>query len=119
MSDSTARMLTLPKGYVAHVLTTVPLPELYNKSLLIEGQAATLQEVAGILGKKVTRVEPEEIEQPFVRFLLGLADKGGVRTGAIVTDPDASEEVVEKRSSGGNALWKGHQWKRIKDIHGA
>lgn len=104
---------------MAHILTSIPLPELYNKSLLIEGQAATFQEVAQILGKKLTHVSPEEIEHPFVRFLLQLADKGGVRTGYILTDANASDEVVEKRSSAGNALWKGHQWKQIKDIHAA
>ena len=27
-------------GYVAHTFTSIPFPELYNKSLLIEGQAA-------------------------------------------------------------------------------
>lgn len=102
---------------MAYILTSIPLSELYNKSLLIEGQAATFQEVAQILGKKVTYVSPEEIENPFVRILLELGDKGGLRNGYILTDADASEEVVDKRSSGGNALWKGHQWKQIKDIH--
>ena len=105
------------KGYVAYILTSISLPELYNKSLLIVGQAATFQEVAQILGKKITHVSPEEIEQPFVRILLGLADKGRVRTGYISKDADASQEVVDNRSSEGNALWKGHQWKQIKDVY--
>ena len=104
---------------MAYILTSIPLPELYNKSLLIEGQAATLQEIAQILGKTITHVSPEEIEQPLVRILLGLADKGVVRTGYILKDSDAPAEVVDQRSSEGNALWKGHQWKQINDVQAA
>ena len=62
-------------------------------------------------------MSPEEIDQPFVRFLQELADKDGVRAGYLLEDADASEGVVSKRSTSGNALWKGHQWKQIKDIH--
>ena len=102
---------------MAYILTSIPLPELYDKSLLIEGQAATLQEIAKILGKTITHVSPEAIDQPLVRVLLGLADKGVVRTGYISKDADVLQEAVDKRSSEGNALWKGHQWKQIKDVY--
>lgn len=101
---------------MAHILTNIPLSELYNKTLLIEGQAATFKEIAQALVKDITYVLPEDIEHPFFRFLQEVAEKGGFRFGYSLANPDASEEVVSKRSSSGNALWKGHQWKQIRDV---
>lgn len=107
-------------GYVAHILTALPLASLEDKILLLEGQAATLREVAEILHKDVANLSSfDEITNPFVRNIQKAIDSGYGRTGFAIANSDAPQEVVDKRSTSGNALWEGHVWKEISDVLGA
>nr|ADX07327.1 putative endo-1,4-beta-xylanase precursor [Flammulina velutipes] len=101
--------LTDITGYVAHILTALPLASLEDKILLLEGQAATLREVAEILHKDVANLSSfDEITNPFVRNIQKAIDSGYGRTGFAIVNSDAPQEVVDKRSTSGNALWEGH-----------
>ncbi|KIY68327.1 NAD(P)-binding protein, partial [Cylindrobasidium torrendii FP15055 ss-10] len=106
-------------GYTAHVLTHYPLSALYNQHILLEGQAATLREVAETLGKEIAFVKPEEVENPFVRLLLEFGEKGWCRVGFQYSKPDTPKQLVDLRSGSGNLLWEGHKWKSIADVHKA
>lgn len=104
-------------GYVGHVLTHYPLPALYNQMLLLEGEAATLHEVARTLGKEVELVRIEDIQNPFMRLLQEVGEKGWCRVGFQPSKPDTPSQLVDLYSGSGNLLWEGYKWKTIADVH--
>ncbi|TFK64331.1 NAD(P)-binding protein [Pluteus cervinus] len=100
-------------GFVAHVLTTQPREKVENKIARLEGDRASLVELAGYLKTDIEYVD--EITGPHgpnTTFLQTFLDTGAGSTG---WDPVTNSEGPEKAGSG-NALWEGHQWKRIVDV---
>ncbi|TFK73447.1 NAD(P)-binding protein [Pluteus cervinus] len=100
-------------GYVAHVLTTQPPEKLENKIARLEGDRASLVDIAAFLKTDVEHVtELTGPSGPLITFLQRFLDTGAGSTG---WDPLTDSEGAEKPGSG-NALWEGHQWKRIVDV---
>ncbi|KAF7330421.1 NmrA domain-containing protein [Mycena venus] len=79
-----SRMLALmnKRGLVAHVLTTLPPPELENRILRVEGERATLRDVAAQFQTSIEHVDSitGELGEGKTR-LRKLADAGGGSTG--------------------------------------
>ncbi|KAF9009273.1 hypothetical protein BDZ89DRAFT_1078593 [Hymenopellis radicata] len=93
-------------GYVAHILTALPLSDLENSVLLIEGQSMSLNEAAALYNKKPTYISLESLEEPSLLSISALSMQAG----------QGPAEVVEARSGRSNALWPGHVWKQLKDV---
>ncbi|KIY66863.1 NAD(P)-binding protein [Cylindrobasidium torrendii FP15055 ss-10] len=104
-------------GYLAYVLTHYSFAALSNQVLLIEGQAASLREVADILGKEVVAIEGEELH-PLAKVLQEVGELGALRVGYEYSKPDTPSQLVTLKSGSGNVLWEGHQWKTIADVFG-
>ncbi|TFK64333.1 NAD(P)-binding protein [Pluteus cervinus] len=100
-------------GYVAHVLTTQPPKKLENGVVRLEGDRASLADIAAFFKIDVNHVSKiTGTMGPTYTFLQHLLDTGA---GSAGWDPLSDSEGPEKAGSG-NALWEGHQWKRIVDV---
>ncbi|KAL0577559.1 hypothetical protein V5O48_004422 [Marasmius crinis-equi] len=105
-------------GFVAHILTTLPPSELENRIFRIEGESATLVEVAKKLNKEINYTDhvPGGPANEIKNYLLKLFEtgRGCARYDAV------SGSVKEGGSVIDNHLWSGHQWKTLADaIEGA
>jgi len=97
-------------GFTAHVLTTLPPSELTNSIFRIEGEHASLAEIAAMYGDKVEVVQVDKFpHDEFRTFLHDLHGKGMASTGYDF----ATGKELSGRS---NKLWAGHRWKGIKEI---
>ncbi|KAJ3732406.1 hypothetical protein DFJ43DRAFT_1073771 [Lentinula guzmanii] len=105
-------------GFVAHVLTSLPLtsPDLVNACLRIQGQRITLQECAQFLNKSIVLVaEGESIpaktdaEKPFKALVQTLIEGGMTSTG---WDRRTNREI-EGAAGSANKLWEGHVWQTV------
>ncbi|KAJ7184436.1 hypothetical protein C8R46DRAFT_1299429 [Mycena filopes] len=102
-------------GFVAHVLTTLPSAELKNPEFRLEGERASLKDLARQFNTTVEYVDRIPGEMGEVKTLLAAAlDIGMGSTGW---------DVVNKREGTGmdaagsaNPLWPGHRWKSIKEV---
>ncbi|KAF9022197.1 NAD(P)-binding protein [Hymenopellis radicata] len=74
-------------GYVAHILTALPLSDLENSVLLIEGQSMSLNEAAALYNKKPTYISLESLEEPSLLRHFSALDAGWARTGFDMTNP--------------------------------
>ncbi|TFK64330.1 NAD(P)-binding protein [Pluteus cervinus] len=100
-------------GYLAHVLTTHPPEKLENKIARLEGDRVSLVDIAALFKTDVEHVtEIDGPHGPLITFLQRLFESGAGSTG---WDPVTNSEGPERAGSG-NALWEGHQWKRIVDV---
>ncbi|TFK76170.1 NAD(P)-binding protein [Pluteus cervinus] len=100
-------------GFLAHVLTTYPPEKLDDKVFRIEGDRATLLELAVYLKAEVEFVdEVPGPRGPAITYMQRLLETGAGSTG---WDPISNEEGSEKAGSG-NAWWVGHRWQRIPDV---
>ncbi|KAI3611651.1 endo--beta-xylanase precursor [Moniliophthora roreri] len=98
-------------GYVAHVLTNLPPKQLENACFRIEGDQATMQELAKRLKKEIAYVEhvPGEPLNHIKNWLVRLWDAGKGSTSW-----DYASGV--RREKNDNGLWPGHKWKTFADI---
>ncbi|KAJ7180869.1 hypothetical protein C8R46DRAFT_1211171 [Mycena filopes] len=109
-------------GFVAHVLTTLPPFQLENRIFRIEGDRATLREIAALFGTGVEYVDPATAAgatdewTKFVMFALTMFEKGAGSTG---WDWRRGEEGGEGEEGAGsaNGLWAGHQWETIREFY--
>ena len=99
-------------GFIAHVLTALPSSTLENSKFYIEGDRASFIEVAQILGKPTAFWDklPDELNG-VQKFFISLAETGVTSVG---WNAKLGKEVLGQAGSS-NALWKGHQWKKLKD----
>ncbi|KAJ6557256.1 hypothetical protein DFH09DRAFT_541070 [Mycena vulgaris] len=104
-------------GFVAYVLTTLPRSELENRVFRLEGERRTLNQLGALFKAKVEHVDHITGEAGEMKTgLLALMDSGAGSTG---WDEAARAEGSGSRAAGSaNALWPGHQWKTIKNVHG-
>lgn len=97
-------------GFTAYVLTTFPPSQLANSVFRLEGEKASIIELAARFKAGIVRV-PEIPGEPSKTFLFKLSDKGMCSTGHnFVTGEDEG-------AGSSNKLWPGHIWKTIKDVH--
>ncbi|KAJ7144904.1 hypothetical protein C8R43DRAFT_559122 [Mycena crocata] len=104
-------------GFVAHVLTTLPPAELNDRIFRLQGERASLASLAPLFNTTVEHVAVIEGEMGEFKMLLQKA----MDTGAGSTGWDGVRNVDGTGASAAgsaNALWPGHQWKSIKEVHG-
>ncbi|KAK7032841.1 NmrA domain-containing protein [Favolaschia claudopus] len=105
-------------GFVAHILTTAPPSELENRILRLQGDRPTLNGIAAQF--KATPVYVDKItgRGELDGFLTGLfvaIEEGAGSTGWVF---DKKAEGTGSEAAGSaNALWPGHHWQTIKDVH--
>ncbi|KAJ7694625.1 hypothetical protein B0H17DRAFT_1009190 [Mycena rosella] len=104
-------------GFVAHVLTTLPRSELENRVFRLEGDRASMNDLGVLFNSPVEHVDRITGEAGDLKtLLLAIINTGAGSTGW--------DEATKAKGSGieaagsANALWPGHQWKTIKDVHG-
>ncbi|KAJ4468627.1 hypothetical protein C8J55DRAFT_524556 [Lentinula edodes] len=106
-------------GFVAHVLTSLPLtsPELVNASLRIQGQQITLRQYAQVANKLIVTVtENEKIpgntdeDEVLKAFLQKHIEEGTATTGW----DHRTEREIEGATGSANKLWEGHVWQTIE-----
>ncbi|KAJ7311550.1 hypothetical protein DFH08DRAFT_822658 [Mycena albidolilacea] len=103
-------------GFVAYVLTTLPPSELANRTFRIQGDRATMNELGPIFKAEVQHTD--KIAGPMGEFktmMLLLTDTGVGSTG---WDAEKKAERSGSEAAGSaNALWPGHHWRSIKEVH--
>ncbi|KAF7975006.1 hypothetical protein HWV62_10617 [Athelia sp. TMB] len=102
-------------GFIAYVVTHLSPSELENKFFRIEGEHASLLEIAGYY--KDLPVEHVDAfggpDGPFKTLLQQLINSG---KGSVAYSAAAGKELTGADAAGAsNALWKGHHWKGIKE----
>ncbi|KAJ7039627.1 hypothetical protein C8F04DRAFT_1085933 [Mycena alexandri] len=100
-------------GFLVHVLTTLPPSELENRTLRIEGDRATLNEIA--LRVKTTADYLDSVEGKegkFLTHMLKLFEYGGGSNGW----DEVNKREGSEGAASGNALWPGHHWQTIEEV---
>ncbi|KAF7980780.1 hypothetical protein HWV62_36841 [Athelia sp. TMB] len=90
-------------GFVAYVLTHLPASELEDKVFRIQGESASLNEIAAYYGTKHPVEHVEEISSDAFKNLL----QGVIASGVGGTVPEGTDSS--------NGLWAGHAWTGIKE----
>ncbi|KII86372.1 hypothetical protein PLICRDRAFT_125890 [Plicaturopsis crispa FD-325 SS-3] len=102
-------------GFVAYTLTQLPLSQLANATLRIEGTHTTLRDAAALYGGKypVVHVDavPGDVPAADIRTLLQQLITQGAASAAY--DPRTGKDGAEKADSA-NGLWEGHVWEDLK-----
>ncbi|KAF5345742.1 hypothetical protein D9758_011870 [Tetrapyrgos nigripes] len=102
-------------GFVSHVLTTVPLPQLSNAQLRLEGDCATLRQLADRFGQGHAFVET--VPGPIFReILLKQFESGAGSTGWDNGKQKENPKDSEEGAGSANKLWEGHVWKKLEDV---
>jgi len=103
-------------GFVAYVLTTLPPSELENRIFRLEGERASLNSLGAQWKTSVEHVDSIAGEgSEFKTVLLTLLDTGAGSTGWDAANK--AEGSGSNAAGSANALWPGHQWKSIKEVH--
>ncbi|KAJ7336274.1 hypothetical protein DFH08DRAFT_706477 [Mycena albidolilacea] len=102
-------------GFVAYVLTNLPPSELEDRVLRIEGQRASLRDVAEQFKTEVVRVDSIGGDMGQIKTALqGLVEAGRGSSG---WDGVKNAESTGNNAAGSaNALWPGHHWESIKEV---
>lgn len=103
------------QGFLAHVLTTLPPSELNDTIFRIEGERATLLEVASILNAPVEFVEKVPGDKDGVLTLLSTKFEEGK---PYTSWSPADGRNLEGKEGNHNYLWPAHEWKSIKEALG-
>ncbi|KAJ4477360.1 hypothetical protein J3R30DRAFT_3291508 [Lentinula aciculospora] len=102
-------------GFVAHVLTSLPLSSLSNKIFRLEGDRGSLQDIAEWYHKEVAYVEA--IPGPRSENLSMLSkvfESGAGSTGWSFQHGREGKGCSAAGSA--NKLWQTHRWKKIRDV---
>ncbi|KAJ7174103.1 hypothetical protein C8R43DRAFT_873581 [Mycena crocata] len=103
-------------GFVAHVLTTLSPAELENQVFRLEGERASLNELAAQLDASVEHVDSIEGDSSIAQTaLLTILESGAGSTGWDTLK--RVEGTGAKAAGSANALWPGHKWQTVKDVH--
>ncbi|KAJ7035088.1 hypothetical protein C8F04DRAFT_550542 [Mycena alexandri] len=114
--DTPVSFTSIPdiSGFVVHALTTLPPSELENRTFRLEGDRATLNELATKFNTSVDHIDSVSGEGgEFITHLLKLFEAG---TGSSGWD-EANKRDASEGAASGNASWPGHHWKTIKEVH--
>jgi hypothetical protein len=106
--------LNVAIGFVAHVLTTLPASKLDNSVYRLQGDRATLLELAPIFRTTVEHVD--KVPGPTGDTMTYL-QVNVLKVGLGSTGWDANKGQEGPHEAGcTNALWEGHHWKSIKEV---
>jgi len=101
-------------GFTAYILTHLSPSELSNKYFRIEGEHASMLDIAGYYGPKMPVEYVDGFDDEFKTFLHVVANTGKGSTGY---DNASGKELTGGDAAGAsNALWPGHHWKGIKEV---
>lgn len=100
-------------GFTAYIVTHLTPSELSNKFFRIEGERASLLDIAEYYGPKVPVEHVNGFDDKFKTFLQQLVNSG---KGTTAYDFASGKELTGSDAAGAsNVLWPGHQWKGIKE----
>jgi len=100
-------------GFTAYIVTHLTPSELSNKFFRIEGESASLLDIAGYYGPKVPVEYVNGFDDEFKTFLQQLLNSG---KGSTAYDFASGKELTGSDAAGAsNVLWPGHHWKGIKE----
>jgi hypothetical protein len=100
-------------GFTAYIVTHLTPSELSNKFFRIEGEHASLLDIAGYYGSKVPVEYVNGFDDEFKTFLQQLINSG---KGSTAYDFASGKELTGSDAAGAsNVLWLGHHWKGIKE----
>ncbi|KAJ7133633.1 hypothetical protein C8R44DRAFT_611289 [Mycena epipterygia] len=101
-------------GFVAHVLTSLPPEELFNRTFRLQGDRSTLSDLALLFETEVRYVKaiPGQMSEVWTRMQMA-AECGAASTGWDVRQWAEGDEYAGCT----NYLWEGHQWKTIKSFY--
>jgi len=103
-------------GFTAYIVTHLPPSELTNKIFRIEGEHASLLEIAGYYGSKLPVEYVNGLDDRFKTALHEIVNTG---KGSVAYDIPSGKELTGTDAAGAsNALWPGHHWKGIKETLG-
>ncbi|KAJ7246108.1 NAD(P)-binding protein [Mycena haematopus] len=118
--DAPISFTSLPDiaGFTAHVLTTLPPSRLENRTLRLQGARATWNEIAALFHLSIERVDAIPGTGPMAELLTALLrifDTGAGSTGWDQLQQKDGEG--EDAAGSANALWPGHHWQSIQEVH--
>jgi len=100
-------------GFTAYVITHLSPSQLSNKFFRIEGEHASMLDIAGYYGSKVPVEYVNGFDDEFKTILHGIINTG---KGSVAYDIASRKELTDSDAAGAsNALWPGHNWKGIKE----
>ncbi|KAJ6466603.1 hypothetical protein C8R47DRAFT_990901 [Mycena vitilis] len=103
--------------FVAHILTTLPASELEDRIFRIEGERTTFNSAAGLFKAPVEHVDRLTGEDAELKTVLwAVLENGGGSTGW--DEVNKVERSGSDAAGSANALWPGHHWRSIKEVHG-
>ncbi|KAJ7620748.1 hypothetical protein DFH06DRAFT_64257 [Mycena polygramma] len=109
--------LTDIAGFVAHILTTLPPSELEDRSFRLEGERASLNDLATFFNAPVEHVPAITGEESAVKtFLFNVLESGAGSTGW--DEASKVERSGSEAAGSGNAAWPGHKWRGIREVLG-
>ncbi|KAJ3830083.1 hypothetical protein F5880DRAFT_1607014 [Lentinula raphanica] len=102
-------------GFVAHVLTTLSIDSLADKIFRLEGDRATLRDIAKWYDKEIAYVEAIPGPRSEVLSMLSrVFESGAGSTGwNFATNREGEGEDA---AGSANHFWRGHEWKGIRDV---
>jgi len=103
-------------GFVAYVLTALPPSELEDRIFRLQGDRASLNDLGAEFKTSVEHVDRIPGEGGEVKTeLLGLLSSGAGSTGW--DEGNKTERSGSDAAGSANALWPGHRWRSIKEVH--
>lgn len=102
-------------GFVAYVLTSLTSDSLSNKKFRLQGDRASLTDIAKWYNKEIAYVK--SIPGPgseIASMLSRLFESGGGSTGW--NFELGREGEGEEAAGSANKLWPGHHWKKIREV---
>ncbi|KAJ7735996.1 hypothetical protein B0H14DRAFT_3898589 [Mycena olivaceomarginata] len=103
-------------GFVAYVLTNLPSSELEDRILRLEGERSSFNVIATQFKTSIEHVDSITGEAGETKT--SLQRKMNVGAGSTGWDVMKNAEGTGRNAAGSaNALWPGHQWKSIKEVH--
>ncbi|KAJ7728836.1 hypothetical protein DFH07DRAFT_850855 [Mycena maculata] len=107
-------------GFVAHVLTSLPSEELFDRTFRLEGDRSTLSDLAVIFGTDVQYVKEIPVKESSSGRMSEVWKRmqNAAECGVASTGWDVSQWAEGKECAGcTNHLWGGHEWKTIKSFY--
>ncbi|KAF8175920.1 hypothetical protein K438DRAFT_1979426 [Mycena galopus ATCC 62051] len=90
-------------GFVAHALTSLPPAQLEDRILRLEGDRASWKDIAKLFNASIERVT---------------SFSGDPMAGTGWDAANKREGSGDEAAGSANALWPGHKWQSIKEVHG-
>lgn len=98
-------------GFIAYIITHLSPSELSDKVFRIEGEHASMLDIAEYYGLPAEHVD--DMGDEFRTYLQTIVNSGKGSTA--FHNPSGKELTGSEAANASNALWPGHHWKNIKE----